>query len=459
LILLPACAPLPVRTAARPEPGNALRLAGAYTARFSAPYVGTFTTTLLAEPTKDGFRANTRPGAAWPLVGGVESVLGPIFMPYLFPGGAILTWAGTLPAEGKPGEGWLGPGGIRRVGIRTVMESLGGPVRLVLPDGRSVGLMTLAPAPAQVPKADYTQVAARIDQAMRERLYTPPVNGKAGTPSGLEGYLAQVRSAGALARDDVEFAFGVAMAARSNLKFYPLPLRRLSTEAGAALRSWPERDLTSVQWSVDTESGIATVKPEVFLATADVDAAMRAVLAGSPRAIIIDLRNCQGVELSALRVAAWLCAAPLDAGTFLTRDAPAHAPDALLRTAADFDEAGDRLDGAGALRLVVEPVEHPFSGPVAILTGKGTAGSGEALASALRGIGRVILVGEPTAGRVILSRPVDVGGGWVLRLPAAGWLPPSGAANPKGAEPDIRASAGAAPTRAAEALTGPDADP
>lgn len=455
-----SCAPAPVRPAGPARGGASLPLSGSYEAKFSAPYVGTFAGRVYAEPTREGFRANSRPGAAWQLIGGLEGVLGPIFMPYLFPGGVVLGWNSALPADGKPGEGWLGPGGMHRYGVRTLMDSPDGPVRLLLPDGRAVAIMTLAPSSGGTGHDDYSLVADRIDRAMRTRLFVQPVNGKSAPPSGLDAYLSGVHDASRLAQDDVEFAFGVAMAARGNLKFFPLPLRRIDPDADLLLQSWPEKDLTTVQWSIDTESRIGTIKVEVFLATADVDHAMEQLLAESPHGIVIDLRGCQGIELSALRMAAWLVPSTVDGGTFHGLAGPDGARELHAGGAAEFDGAGATLDQAGAIHISVEPVEHPFAGPVAILTNRRTAGTAEALVSILKSTGRAKTVGEPTAGRVILSRPVDVGQGWILRMPAAGWLPPGGASPvTKGIEPDIRAGSEAAPTRAGEALTGPDADP
>jgi hypothetical protein len=454
LVGLAACGPAPVRLAGRPTGGSGLPLSGVYEARFSATFAGTFTGRITAEPTREGFRANTRPGAAWPLIGGIEEYLGPIFMPYLFPGGAILSWTSTLPADGNPGEGWLGPAGLRRFGIRTLMDAPDAPVRLVLPDGRAIAMMTLRPAPPEASHASFPAVAERMEHTIRTRLFVQPVNGKTIPPAGLEGYLSQVRASAALARDDIEFAFGMAMAARNHLKIFPIAIRAIDADAQETLRSWPESDRATVQWSHDESTGIATIKPDVFLGTEDVDRAMAAVLALAPRGLIIDLRNCPGVELSALRTLAWLSPAAVDAGTFYGPDGADSATELRLAAPADFDNAGPLLDAAGAARLFVEPVAQPFDGPVAVLTNRRTAGSAEALAALLQDSGRATVVGDSTAGRVILPRPFDIGQGWILRMPGAGWIALDGRSiAPAGIEPDIRASASAAPTRAAEIVT------
>ncbi len=451
----PGCGPAPVRPEGLATGGTTLPLSGVYEASFSAPYLGTFKGKVIAEPTREGFRANTRPGAAWPLIGGLQEFLGPIFAPYLFPGGVILGWSSALPSEGKPGEGWIGPGGMRRYGVRTLMDTPEGPVRLLLPDGRAVALMTLAPDGGPGDHADFPQVAGRIEDAMRTRLFVQPVNGKSSPPAGLDAYLSQLHESAGIAQDDVEFAFGAAMAARNNLKFMPLPLRRLDPDAEAALRSWPQKDLATVQWSLDRETGIVTIKSEVFIDTVEVDEAMAAAIAASPVAIVIDLRSCQGVEVSALRVAAWLMDSSVDAGAFYGPGEAKPATEVQLAEAQDYDDAGGALDREGAIHLVLSPVERPFAGPVAVLTSRRTAGTAEALAAILQASGRAKIIGEQTAGRIVLSRPVDVGEGWMFRLPAAGWLPPDGVAvGPRGVEPDLRSSADAAPIRAAESLKG-----
>jgi hypothetical protein len=445
------CGPAPVRLRNRPTQGVGFPLAGEYEAKVTAPYAGTFTGRVTAEPTRSGFRANTRPGAAWPLIGGVQGLLGPIFMPYLFPSGVILTWTSTLPDGQSPGEGWLGPGGMRRYGVRTLMDAPDSPVRLVLPDGRAIALMTLRPVSEEGPRADYESVADRIEESMRTRLFV--ASGGEKMREGLEDYLEQVHTVARLAKDDVEFAFGAVMAARRHLKFFPVTLREMDPEAAAMLASWPEADRSTTSWSYDEKTDIGTVKVEVFLDVADVDRAMEQVLERSPRALIIDLRSCPGVELSALRLLSWLADEPVDAGTFHGPGGTDGARELVMRAASDFDDAGAALDAAAAIHAVVEPAAAPFTGPVAILTSRRTGSSAEAVVSIAQSMGRAKIIGEPTAGRVVLARPVNLGQGWVLRMPGAGWVGPAGSVvGPKGVQPDVRSTATAAATRAAEVL-------
>src|SRR3954471_4947365 len=93
LVLSLGCAARgPVRHAERAErPVAAANApAGPYIATFSAPLIGEISCHMTAAPTPDGFVATTRRGVAWDFIGGIESLLGPVFLPKLFPDGVIL---------------------------------------------------------------------------------------------------------------------------------------------------------------------------------------------------------------------------------------------------------------------------------------------------------------------------------------------------------------------------------
>src|ERR1044071_4723754 len=110
---LAGCVSAPVKLEGKPSGSLSLPLRGVYKATVRAPFIGPVSARLSAAPSEHGFVANSRPGVAWDMIGGLEGILGPVLAPYLFPGGVILTWRSGLPGEGNPGEGFIGVGGDR----------------------------------------------------------------------------------------------------------------------------------------------------------------------------------------------------------------------------------------------------------------------------------------------------------------------------------------------------------
>jgi hypothetical protein len=431
-VVLAGCASAPVKLNHRPAGHLTLPLKGVYTGTVIAPFIGPVSAKIAAEPSPEGFVANSRPGVAWDMIGGIQGFFGPIFVPFLFPGGVILTWTSTLPSEGKPGEGWLGVGGLKSVGVRTRMTSPDSQVEILAPDGRQVAILRLRPSAAdEPPAADYPAMAQAVEDQVRSRLYDPDLV----RSSSVRDYLAQFRTNSRLARDDVEFVFGAAVAAKNNMKAvaFPLVIRRANDETR---RVFPEHDpeMATVRATFDEVSGIATLRADAFIDAVDVDRAFSKILGWHPRGLIIDLNACPGVTLASLRVASWLFDHPVDAGSFY---GASHRPEGLagttdgfprceIATAADVGRAEATLDHADAATVIVRPEHETFSGPVAVLISKRTTTSAEPLAWLLKSTGRGRLFGQTTAGRPTISRPIDIGQGWDLWLAIADFRPAVG---------------------------------
>lgn len=434
------CASPTVKLIGRPAGRVSLPLRGVYTATVRAPFIGPVRGQLTAEPTPTGFAANSRPGIAWSMIGGFQGFLGQIFTPFLFPSGVIVTWTSSVPEGTLPGEGWLGIGGIRAVGVKTRMTSADGPIDLLTPEGRRAATLTLTPSGAdEPPLADYPALATRIDAAFRERIFDRDLT----STSGVRAYLSQLTSSAKLAHDDVEFIFGSVVAARNNVKFsLPITIPR----AAGGLSDPENPELATVRATFDQRSHIATLKVEAFLDAADVDLAFEKILNGNPSGLIIDLRNCPGVTLASLRTACWLLDKPTDAGFFYgpasRADALAGRTDAFQRaeinSAAAVAETEATLDSRGAVTVIIQPESRRFTGPVAVLISKRTTTSAEPLVWLLKSTGRARIFGAPTVGRPTLSRPIDIGQGWDYWLPAFDYSPAVGDRfNDKGIKPDV----------------------
>lgn len=445
MLALGACVAAPVELDGKPSGSLSLPLQGVYKATVRAPFVGPISARFTAKPTKMGFIANSRPGVAWDMIGGVQGTLGKVFVPFLFPGGVILTWRSGLPQGDKPGEGWIGVGGIKSAGAKTRMTDPNAPIELMSPDSRRAAVLTLEPCPnTDEPLYDYRALEEKIERALRERLYDPGLL----ESSQVRAYLRQLRSSSRIARDDLEFLFGQAVAARNNLKL-PMPIAvRRPDDASRRLETDAE-ELSTVHATRDERTGIATIKVEAFFDVSDVDKAFEQVLAWRVKGLILDLRNCPGVTLGSLRAACWLFDHPIDAGFFFS---PARREDALagrvdgfpraeIASGAAVAEVESLLDSKGAGNVIVLPEKDIFRGPVAVLITKRTTTSAEPLAWLLKNTGRARLFGTTTVGRPMLSRPTDLGGGWDYWMSAFDYKPPTGDQfNGRGVAPDIEIS-------------------
>jgi hypothetical protein len=416
------------------------KLSGVYTATVVAPMLGPVQARLTAEPTEHGFKANTRPGVAWSMIGGVEGVLGQVFAPFLFPGGVILSWESVSPAMGKAGEGWIKAGKIKNARMQTRMTSAEGPIDLLSKEGHKIGVITLEPARADdPPPGDYRAIAEGVAQAMSERLYDPNL---AGT-SQVRGYLRQLRRAAGLAGDDVEFIFGNGAAAYKNLKIsWPIIAKKERPELAALI---DPLDMGTLELKMDEKTGILTVEVKAFLNPDEVDKVFEEIIRMDPVGLKIDLLKCPGVTMSALRMASFLVTEPTLVGSFYNaanrEAAKAGRVDEFVTmnidSAASVRLAEAALDLHGAVNIVVHPAAKRYEGPVAVLTTEKTTTSAEPLVWALKHHSHAKVHGQATAGHPQLSRPVDLGQDWVVWVASADYRPPTGERVDRGIQPDF----------------------
>ena len=163
--------------------------------------------------------------------------------------------------------------------------------------------------------------------------------------------------------------------------------------------------------------------------------AFHAIAAAAPRALVLDLRQNPGGDVSSMLLAGHLIEQPAPAGLFLSRQWwAAHdavpAPDAWaglpLLTSPDMDAFLGALETEGALVGIVPPMEPRYDGPVYVLTSRRTASASEPLVHLLKAQGRAILVGETTAGAMVSSDQTELADGWVLQHPVADYYTAEG---------------------------------
>lgn len=424
---------------------------GEYDLTVHTLWTGPLTGRLIAQPTEQGFKANTPPGVAWALVGGFQGAFGPLLAPFLFPSGMILTWESAMPANGEAGEGSIGVGSRSNLRVKTRIVEPGAPAQVIFRDGRTVAMLELRPSHETRGRMDYPALARRIGEVMPGLVYDPAQ----ATSPAVASYVKEIEEAAGEARDDFEFLFATAMAGRKHIKFQQPLVFPSPTPTGERYFEGVENPPSPWRVAHDEATGLSTLTVNAFIEAEDVDEAMREVMAKSPRGLVLDLRTCPGVEITALRAAAWLLDEPRDVGLVfaarrraeaLKSGSGSEAPVLTLGDDADVEatqELVELMDEQGWAQLRVVPLSQRFEGPVVVLTGRRTTSTAEALTTALRGAPGITLAGEPTAGRPLVSREAQLGDGWVLRVASMDFTPADGQRlQGRGVRPDSRAPSG-----------------
>ncbi len=461
--LAAGCAsPARPREARAGEPGgtSVAALNGEYDVEFHSTWFGPIRSRMTAQalPPADGiasFKANTRPGVAWTLVGGVASALGPVLTPYLFPQGMLLTWQSTMPSpDGKPGEGWIGISRIGPFGARTRMKLAEGPVEVLFTDGRMIAMMTLAKrdGTSAAPMADYPALTDSIRRATVSSLFDPAI----ASSDDLKAYFDDVAEAASVVQDDLEYTFAGGLAWRKRTKL-PLPLAyRPVTEESRRLVRTSASVVEPMRLTVDPLTGIATIEALAFVDVAMIDEVFAKAMAAKPQGIVLDLRSCTGFDLTALRAACWLMEGRHDAGRFVA--ATHRKTDASHDARMDVDSASSveaahalvKRSRAAAFSVVGEA--GAYDGPLAVLTLERTRSSAEILAWLLRSRPDTRFFGSATAGRPRIDFVQPLEQGFVIRIPEFDWQSPGGELGVCKVVPDVRCAAKKAPAVAAEWL-------
>jgi carboxyl-terminal processing protease len=159
---------------------------------------------------------------------------------------------------------------------------------------------------------------------------------------------------------------------------------------------------------------------------------------GNSNALIIDVRNNSGGNVSAHRLAAYFNGGRAEPGVILLARPYLEA---LGRPVGMADlAAAPRIDGAyttesvftamsehnGGAAFWTEVIENQFTGPVFVLISEETGSAAEGFAWYMRNRTHARLLGTQTAGALLSSESFDLGDGWSVTIPVHGLWGPDG---------------------------------
>ncbi|KAG1647462.1 Carboxyl-terminal-processing peptidase 3, chloroplastic [Nymphon striatum] len=180
-----------------------------------------------------------------------------------------------------------------------------------------------------------------------------------------------------------------------------------------------------------------------------ITAAFEEIISNDAKGLIIDLRGNPG---GAMRHLVGHCIPNgVDAGVLLGRGWPREAGPMPERTQIEALEPWhgtsvvglwDHLATHDITQVHFLPMRPMFHGPIAILINGETQSAAELVAEALRSARGAVLIGETSAGALLVQKPFDVGDQFTLFLPIADYVSHgSGRIEGVGLVPDMAASA------------------
>jgi hypothetical protein len=400
------------------------------------------------------WEAYSREGAAREIVGGGQALLGSLFgkMP---PRGALVHLRGNAPDMVGPAMHLQGTLESPFLGRREFTGRLeAGVLRgdLLRPAtsvvaGRIEGTRDTSADPIR----DYRELAAGMERTTRTAIFDPRL------PSRPEfvRFFRELTARLSRARDDLDVV-GAVQGLLPDLKTSHIGLIRNPELASRSLAEIvagrPETDpAAAVQLSYFAPA-VAHVRVTRWnQATAAVDRAFERMTQDQAQVLLLDIRGNPGGDHSSMAPFAHLVDAPATVGVFLGRkwyEQHARTPqrtelDAMSEVTTESTplQLLEQLDRDGAVVARVTPRTPHFAGRVFVIVNGRTGSASEPLAHLIKSTRRGVIVGERTAGRMLLALPHPLKDGWVATLPVADFaLPDGGRLEGRGVQPDVRTS-------------------
>lgn len=187
--------------------------------------------------------------------------------------------------------------------------------------------------------------------------------------------------------------------------------------------------------------------------TPHIERAFERIVAAKARVLILDIRDNPGGDASSFAPLAHLMREPVRIGTFLGRgwyDKHRSAPSAedlarlpTVTTSATPMEILEHVREAGAVTGLVEPRAPYFDGEVFVIVNRNAGSASEPITHILKTTRRATIVGERTAGRMLIALPFALRDGWVATVPVGDFITADGTRlEGLGVEPDLKTEPG-----------------
>ncbi len=208
----------------------------------------------------------------------------------------------------------------------------------------------------------------------------------------------------------------------------------------------------AVQLEWDKDTAVLTVNTMMGVDTIEaIQRAYQQIAQRGAKALIIDLRQNEGGAFATRPLVSHLISQPVEAGYFVSQKwtstqnkqpttkqlADTKPWDGWSILAFWHDLLNDAL-----IKVRFAPSRPQLDMPVYVLTSNKTASASELALDALRTAGRVKVIGEATAGKMLSQKPFDLPGGFHLFLPIADYYSvTSGRLEGNPIQPDITVAA------------------
>jgi hypothetical protein len=408
-------------------------IAGAWIVTIAEPSGTELDFRMTLDVSKGRVDAYSRAGAVDDVVPWYTSVAGRLFRK-LPPHGALVSMTGGL--SGNEFNGELKSAFLRTYDVHAIITAEGITGELRRPNsGTSLpGRISAVRPTSSKPLRDYVAIAERARDTAAAIIYDPRLIGTKAYQEFFDGFLADMRRA----QDDLDAA--VAFNSRSaKLPFSHTGFIRHPRIAAMSYDELVFGDTTILPDTLVTLSfpgpGVAMLRISRWERVLDaVDRAFRRIDSAKVDILILDIRANPGGDWTALSPLSHLLADSVSLGYGLaskwhTRHAqpPSSRAGMPLLTS---DSIGlsliTSLHSVGVAAVTSTPRAPLFKGKVFLLI-DGRAGSASELpAEALRATGRAVLIGTPTAGKMLLALPHRVGDDWIMLFPEADFVSAAG---------------------------------
>lgn len=398
------------------------------------------------------WEAYTRQGAAREMVGGGTALMGRLLGKMPPHEALIYIGSGTGKRDGESIslEGALESPFLGSRALTGVLSPQGLHADLVRsPSGVKAGTMDAVRDASNEPLRDYTALAAEVERAIRASVFDPALLQR----RDWQRFFQDLRSRFSQARDDLD-----AVAA----------FQALSPSLGTSHFDFIRNPRLASRSVEDVMAGDKDVNPDAFVRLSvpapevaflrvtkwdrgapAIDRAFEQIDSKGLRVLILDIRGNPGGDATSMAPLAHLIREPVTIGTFVGHKwyedhGAAPAPSDLAGMLAVSSDAPpsqllDDLRQYGAVVAKANPRAPYFSGTVYLLVDRTTASASEPLAHLLKGTRRATVIGERTAGAMLMALPHALSGGWLVVIPEADFIAADGARlEGKGVDPDVK---------------------